>query len=115
MEIQNITKLQNGSDIRGVAMEGVEGEHITLTQDMAMKIAYAFSKWLKVKTGKDSLSVAVGRDSRLTGPNLAQAVCLGLVSDGGHVYDHAGHVHDHPGPGDGLRRRGHDHRQPPAL
>lgn len=87
MEIQNITKLQNGSDIRGIAMEGVEGERINLTQDMAMKIAYSFSKWLKAKTGKDSLSVAVGRDSRLTGPNLAQAVCLGLVSDGGHVYD----------------------------
>ena len=87
MEIQNITKLQNGSDIRGIAMEGVEGESINLTQDMAMKIAYSFSKWLKAKTGKESLSVAVGRDSRLTGPNLAQAVCLGLVSDGGHVYD----------------------------
>ena len=87
MEIQNITKLQNGSDIRGIAMEGVEGESINLTQDMAMKIAYSFSKWLKAKTGKESLSVAVGCDSRLTGPNLAQAVCLGLVSDGGHVYD----------------------------
>lgn len=87
MEIQNITKLQNGSDIRGIAMEGVEGEAINLTQDMAMKMAYSFSKWLKAKTKKASLKVAVGRDSRLTGPNLAQAVCLGLVSDGGHVYD----------------------------
>ncbi|MEG0377530.1 MAG: phosphomannomutase/phosphoglucomutase, partial [Eubacterium sp.] len=87
MEIANITALQNGSDIRGIAMEGVEGETINLTQDMAMKIAYSLSKWLKNKTGKEKLTVAVGRDSRLTGPNLAQAVCLGLVSDGNQVYD----------------------------
>ena len=25
------TKLQNGSDIRGVAMEGIEGQHVNLT------------------------------------------------------------------------------------
>lgn len=87
MEIKNITTLQNGSDIRGVAMEGVKGEPVTLTQDMAMKIAYAFSLWLKARTGKEQLTVAVGRDSRLTGPNLAQAACLGLVSDGNQVYD----------------------------
>ncbi|MEG0310541.1 MAG: phosphomannomutase/phosphoglucomutase [Eubacterium sp.] len=87
MNIANITALQNGSDIRGIAMEGVEGEKINLTQDMAMKIAYSFSIWLKAKTGKENLTIAVGRDSRLTGPNLAQAVCLGLISDGNHVFD----------------------------
>ena len=102
MEIQNITKLQNGSDIRGIAMEGVEGESINLTQDMAMTIAYSFSKWLKAKTGKESLSVAVGCDSRLTGPNLAQAVCP--VS-----YTHLD-VYKRQDQGQGLRRaEGADH------
>ncbi|MDO4288155.1 MAG: phosphomannomutase/phosphoglucomutase [Eubacterium sp.] len=87
MNIENITSLQNGSDIRGIAMEGVKGEHVTLTQDMTMKIAYAFSAWLKAKLGTDRLAVAVGRDSRLTGQHLAQAACMGLVSDGNQVYD----------------------------
>ena len=87
MLIENITALQNGSDIRGIAMEGIKGESVNLTQDMAMKIAYAFSFWLKEKTGKEQLRVAVGRDSRLTGPNLAQAACLGLVSDAHQVFD----------------------------
>ncbi|MEG2651249.1 MAG: phosphomannomutase/phosphoglucomutase, partial [Eubacterium sp.] len=87
MIIENITKLQNGSDVRGVAMDGVEGEKITLTDDITMKIAYAFGLWLKAKLGKDTLTVAVGRDSRLTGPKLAQAACLGLVCTGNQVYD----------------------------
>ena len=29
----NWKKLQNGSDIRGVALEGIEGEHVNLTPD----------------------------------------------------------------------------------
>ena len=27
-------KLQNGSDIRGVALEGIEGQHVNLTQSV---------------------------------------------------------------------------------
>lgn len=87
MEKLAIKILQNGSDIRGVALEGVPGEAVNLTQDIAMKIGFAFNRWLKEKTGKDKVSVAVGRDSRLTGEHLAQAVCLGLVSGGNQVYD----------------------------
>lgn len=87
MKLENITKLQNGSDIRGIAMPGVEGEAVNLTNDMTTQIAYCFSKWLKAKTGKNKLELAVGRDSRLTGPDLAQATCLGLITDGNHVYD----------------------------
>ena len=30
----DILKLQNGSDVRGVALEGVEGEHVNLTEDV---------------------------------------------------------------------------------
>ena len=29
------SKLQNGSDIRGVALEGIEGQHINLTETSA--------------------------------------------------------------------------------
>ena len=30
---KEILKLQNGSDIRGIAMNGVEGEDVNLTRD----------------------------------------------------------------------------------
>lgn len=87
MEIKNIKKLQNGSDVRGVVMEGVPGEIVNFTQEMAMKIAFAFGSWLEKKLGKTPMTFAVGRDSRLSGEYLAQAVTLGLVSKGNKVYD----------------------------
>ena len=31
-----LMKLQNGSDVRGIACEGIEGEHVTLTSDAAV-------------------------------------------------------------------------------
>jgi phosphomannomutase len=87
MIINNLTALQNGSDIRGVAMEGIEGEEVNLTNDITMKIAYTFGTWLKRRTGKEKLTMAVGRDSRLTGPALVQASCLGLICGSALVYD----------------------------
>jgi phosphomannomutase len=86
MEIKDIRKLQNGSDVRGVALDGIPGEEVNFTQDMAMKIAFAFATWLEQKLGKAPLTFAIGRDSRLSGPHLAQAVALGLVSKGNKVY-----------------------------
>ena len=38
-------KLQNGSDVRGIAMEGVEDEHVNLTPEIAKYIAAAFSEF----------------------------------------------------------------------
>jgi len=86
MEIKAIKKLQNGSDVRGIVLAGVPGEEVNFTQDMAMKIAFAFATWLEKKLGKAPLTFAVGRDSRLSGPHLAQAVALGLISKGNTVY-----------------------------
>ena len=68
-------KLQNGSDIRGIASEGVEGENVNLTPQIARQIGYAFANWLAKKSGcqaKD-LKIGVGRDSRITGPVLLTA------------------------------------------
>lgn len=73
-------KLQNGSDIRGVAIEGVAGQPVNLTPDTAHQIACAFGSWLSDKTGKSfsELTVAVGNDSRLSGEALNAAVTQGL-------------------------------------
>ena len=36
-------KLQNGSDIRGVALEGIEGQHINLTETVCRDIGRGFA------------------------------------------------------------------------
>ena len=82
-----IMKLQNGSDVRGVAVEGVEGENVNLTPDIATKIGCAFVSWLSKKTGKAAadLKIGVGRDSRITGPALAEGLITGILSTGAGV------------------------------
>ncbi|KAK1571408.1 hypothetical protein Q3G72_016489 [Acer saccharum] len=46
-------KLQNGSDIRGVAVAGVEGEPINLTEPVTEAIATSFVAWLLEKKKAD--------------------------------------------------------------
>ena len=78
------SRLQNGSDVRGVALPLVEGEPVTLTPEAAREITRAFVRWLSERTGKapEALSVAVGRDSRLSGPELAAAAGEGIRREG---------------------------------
>ena len=78
-------KLQNGSDIRGVALEGIEGQHVNLTEKVCRDIGRGFALWLKAKMGKNDLRVAVGRDSRLSGPALCGWICEAMVEQGIHV------------------------------
>ena len=81
-------KLQNGSDIRGVALEGIEGQHINLTEQACRDIGRGFAVWLKNKTGKTAdLRVAVGRDSRLSGETLSSWLCDAMRQQGLHVTD----------------------------
>ena len=76
-------KLQNGSDIRGVALEGIEGQHVNLTEQVCRDIGRGFALWLKNKTGKaEGIRVAVGRDSRLSGETLCNWICDAMVQQG---------------------------------
>ncbi len=82
------SKLQNGSDIRGVALEGIEGQHINLTESACKDIGRGFALWLTKKTGKTGdLRVAVGRDSRLSGETLCNWICEAMVQQGLEVTD----------------------------
>ena len=81
------SKLQNGSDIRGVALEGIEGQHVNLTEQASRDIGRGFALWLMEKTGKKQLRVAVGRDSRLSGPALSAWICDEMAKCGLHVTD----------------------------
>jgi len=89
MKSDKLMKLQNGSDVRGIAADGVEGEKVNLTATEANVIAQGFALWLSKKTGKsvDTLKVGVGRDSRITGEALANAVIQGLGSLGVETVD----------------------------
>lgn len=80
-------KLQNGSDVRGIALEGVEGESVNLTPEIARTLGYAFFQWLEKKLGKSELKVAVGTDSRLTADSIKSAVFQGLEKGGCAVFD----------------------------
>lgn len=79
-------KLQNGSDIRGVALNGIEGQPINLTEKVCRDIGRGFALWLCKKTGKSTgLRVAVGRDSRLSGEALSSWLCDAMATEGINV------------------------------
>ncbi len=82
-------KLQNGSDIRGVALEGIEGQNVNLTEQACRDIGRGFAIWLQKKYGKKNIRVAVGRDSRLSGPQLSAWLCDALAQQGVAVTDFA--------------------------
>ena len=79
--------LQNGSDIRGVAMEGIAGQSVNLTEQACRDIGRGFAVWLKERLQRDTLRVAIGRDSRLTGPALAGWLGEALAAEGVAVTD----------------------------
>ena len=80
-------KLQNGSDIRGVALEGIEGEQVNLTAAVVGTVAAAFVGWLNERTAHRPVIIAVGMDSRLSGPSLKQAFMNGAAAAGADVRD----------------------------
>ncbi|MCI7398619.1 MAG: phosphomannomutase/phosphoglucomutase, partial [Spirochaetia bacterium] len=86
---QNLMKLQNGSDVRGIALEGVADEHVNLTENACNRIGQAFAIWLSKKCGKNitDLKIGIGRDARVTGPALLKATAAGMASTGAKVYD----------------------------
>lgn len=84
---QRYFRLQNGSDVRGVALEGVEGQAVTLTSDCVAFLGVAFAKWLSAQSGKpvNSLRISIGSDPRLSGPALTEALAAGIASTGASV------------------------------
>lgn len=82
MTLQDYLRLRNGTDVRGVAVEGVAGEPVTLTPEAAQNIVAAFCRWLSVKTGKQKLLIAVGYDSRISAPALCDGAVKGIALSG---------------------------------
>jgi phosphomannomutase len=84
-------RLQNGSDIRGVSLEGVVGEAVNLTPAIAYRLGQGFVHWLAQKLNKAAadLVISVGRDSRISGPALMAGLAEGMTDLGVRVYDFA--------------------------
>ena len=82
MTLQDYLNLRNGTDVRGVACEGIEGESVNLTQEAVENIAKAFCVWLISRTGKTQVTIAVGYDSRITAPALCEAIVRGITATG---------------------------------
>ncbi|TYK20372.1 phosphomannomutase/phosphoglucomutase isoform X3 [Cucumis melo var. makuwa] len=78
----------NGSDVRGVAIEGEKGRTVDLTAAAVEAIAESFSEWVinGMETGR-SVSVSVGRDPRISGSALSAAVFAGVSRAGCLVFD----------------------------
>ena len=69
---ERFRQFKSGTDIRGVATEGVAGQPVNLTDEVIERMADGFVLWLAEKVGKapDALKISVGRDSRVSGPHI---------------------------------------------
>lgn len=84
-----LMKLQNGSDVRGVAVEGVENQPVTLTGEAVNMIAGSFVRWLAGKSGKKpaELKIGVGHDSRISAGALKNQALQAITALGASAFD----------------------------
>lgn len=82
-------QFKSGTDIRGVASQGVETDKINLTDDVIKKIALGFSSWLSRRKNKscEELKIAVGHDSRISAEKIKRVILESLSSVGITVFD----------------------------
>ncbi len=85
----SLMELKSGTDIRGVASEGVIGESINLTNEAVFAITTAFVAWLKNKLQDDKkeLRISVGHDSRISAARIKEMVVSALNNCNVHVLD----------------------------
>lgn len=83
------SQFKSGTDIRGVASEGVAGEEVNLTDENIEKMTAGFALWLSDSVKKDvsALKVAVGHDSRISADRIQAAVTRTLTAAGVQVLD----------------------------
>ena len=87
--MSKIKELQLSSDIRGIAIATEEFD-ATLTVEESRLIASAFVKWLQKRYPSKNISeliVGIGRDSRISGPDLTKEFIKVLSAFGVHVID----------------------------
>lgn len=85
----DFTKLQNGSDIRGVAIQTEGGPEPNLNKEVAGQIAGAFCYLLAKKVNKNPvmLKICVGQDPRVSGDELKEGLLEAISLWGAEGYD----------------------------
>ena len=82
MEQSDWMKLKSGTDVRGVALEGVPGEDINLTDEAVTGIMKAFCAWAAQRCGKEKLTIAIGHDSRLSAGRISACAVKAVTESG---------------------------------
>lgn len=82
-------RLKSGTDVRGTAIDTEEFGPAQLTGPVVRAIGSAFLLWCekRLQVPPAGLRLAVGRDSRLSGPNIAAALQQAFVPAGVHCFD----------------------------
>ncbi|XP_073134551.1 uncharacterized protein [Henckelia pumila] len=91
-DVEKIKRLQNGSDVRGVAVEGEKGRTVDLTPPAMEAIGESFGEWVTADLGRtngggEAVSVSVGRDPRISGAALSVGLFAGLGRAGCAIFD----------------------------
>ena len=83
------SQLKSGTDIRGVAVEGVPGETVNLTDEVIAGAARGFALWLSARVKKEvpALTIAVGHDPRISAERIRACVVRALTGAGVRVLD----------------------------
>ncbi len=87
MSINPYLPLKSGSDIRGIASEGVPGEEIQLTNKAVFDLTIGFCRFLEENGIKKGDKIAVGHDSRISAQRIKSEVIKALGDYGYKVYD----------------------------
>ena len=85
----DLKKLQNGSDIRGVAVQTAGGPEVNLTKEQAGQITGSFVYWLSKKVQKNPvmLKICVGHDPRISAEELKEGVLEAIALWGAEGFD----------------------------
>ncbi|MCR5626344.1 MAG: phosphomannomutase/phosphoglucomutase [Lachnospiraceae bacterium] len=89
VEKKDLMKLQNGSDVRGIAVDGVEGEKVNLFPEAVNRIATGFVRFLEKRTNKKAseLTLTVGHDSRISADMMMSEIKNAFVNSGAKTID----------------------------
>ena len=82
MTVLDFKKLKSGTDVRGVALEGVPGEEVNLTDEAVTGIMKAFCAWAAQRCGKEKLTIAIGHDSRLSAGRISACAVKAVTESG---------------------------------
>lgn len=88
MNKKDFMNLANGSDIRGIAMEGLDYP-VNLNEETISFVATGFLKWLNenISSKKDQYTIAIGYDGRLTGEEIKEVLTDVFTKAGVNVID----------------------------